>query len=99
MVLLPTSMVRVLPSRVWSVNPFGVVLLLTLWIVPVKCPRCGTGVPDGGVGNCEIVTPFVAPRFMDRSGWMMVSKWMSSLKARGELADKVTGKGGEAVES
>ena len=51
------------------------------------------GAPDGGGGNCEIVTPFVAPRFTVRSGWMTVFKWMSSLNARGEFAAKVTGKG------
>ena len=67
--------------------------LVTLWIVPVKLPRGVMGAPEGGVGNCEIVTPFVAARFTVRSDWMTVFKWMSSLKARGEFAAKVTGKG------
>jgi hypothetical protein len=45
------------------------------------------------MGNCEIVTPFVAARLTERSCWMTLSKWTSSMNANGELAVKSIGKG------
>ena len=92
-------MVKVLSSSVWSVNWFVPVP----WTVPVSVPRFGGPMSEvfgTGVTNSENVTPLAVDKFrpMDPSELVTitVSRWISSLNARGaEPADKVTGKGEE----
>jgi hypothetical protein len=90
-VLLLVSMVNVLPQSVCSVNWFW--LALTLSTVPFRNPNRGLGVIIGG--SSPTVMPLVTPRFTERSDWMIVFRWKSTSKPRGEFAEMVTGKGAD----
>src|SRR5580698_3644934 len=90
-VLLPESMVKILPQRVCSVNWF--LPALTPCTAPVKKPNWGC---DGTVaGNSEMVTPLETPRFTERSDCTTVFRWKSINNPRGELAPTVSGKGAD----
>ena len=67
--LLFTSTVRVAPHAVSMVNWLALAFMLTN--VPVTKPN-GGGCPAAAAGVCESEMPFAAPRFTDRSDWMMV---------------------------